>query len=535
MSDWVNIWEILGIEHTSDISAIKRAYAERAKECHPEEHPEEFRKLQKAYKAALKFTKNRAVSGQQTPGEEPPISQPGETPGETDWKVIKEAWPESRETESKLDESLRFEPEENGSEAAEDVVADDLGKYDFSEIQEEQERQKEEALANFRKKLMRMIWNPYARNNVEIWKSFLLRENMDALFQKLEYRIEFVHLMYEERFAGWHQKQISFFDRYLTKFQISGIPPVELQTEEWDWLHRFAETDRSLLTSPGTSEERQNYYSISTQNKDLRIGIHVKPGQFWEEGYLAWYLDYAEKNEDRLKDLYRDWVARRKHQFEYGSQEQDFWKKFLYIIWNPYVRNDRKTWEYFFGMEGIRELFEMPEFRTEFVQRICQMRYGGWNIRQIAFFRQYLENCATASGSIKELNLEEWLWLTKGTGLSLLISSKEVSDYRDVCKHDLLKGDNSAERYLTWYWDYAHQNEDSLFSRYKHWESVRKERLYEHKPRILGALIFIAVMILVLSFVSSYMREKERENRQQQLYEEMLQEWYEELNVHGGT
>ena len=88
---------------------------------------------------------------------------------------------------------------------------------------------------------------------------------------------------------------------------------------------------------------------------------------------------------------------------------------------------------------------------------------------------------------------------------------------------------------MTWYWDYAHQNEDSLFSRYKHWESVRKERLYEHKPRILGALIFIAVMILVLSFISSYMREKERENRQQQLYEEILQEWYEELNVHGGT
>ena len=31
------LWTVLGLEATKDVSAIKRAYAERAKTCHPEE------------------------------------------------------------------------------------------------------------------------------------------------------------------------------------------------------------------------------------------------------------------------------------------------------------------------------------------------------------------------------------------------------------------------------------------------------------------------------------------------------------------
>ena len=36
------IWTALGLEPTKDVSAIKRAYAEKAKTCHPEEDPEGF-------------------------------------------------------------------------------------------------------------------------------------------------------------------------------------------------------------------------------------------------------------------------------------------------------------------------------------------------------------------------------------------------------------------------------------------------------------------------------------------------------------
>lgn len=51
----MEIWEILGLEPTEDISAIKRAYAQKTKTCHPEENPEGFLELRKAYQAAISY------------------------------------------------------------------------------------------------------------------------------------------------------------------------------------------------------------------------------------------------------------------------------------------------------------------------------------------------------------------------------------------------------------------------------------------------------------------------------------------------
>ena len=61
------IWTTLGIEPTKDVSAIKRAYAEKAKTCHPEEDPEGFLQLRQAYQAALAWAEN---------GETPPAAGP---------------------------------------------------------------------------------------------------------------------------------------------------------------------------------------------------------------------------------------------------------------------------------------------------------------------------------------------------------------------------------------------------------------------------------------------------------------------------
>ena len=53
----MDAWKWLGIEPTKDLKAIKTAYANMSKKYHPEEYPEEFKKLQDAYKAAVKFAK----------------------------------------------------------------------------------------------------------------------------------------------------------------------------------------------------------------------------------------------------------------------------------------------------------------------------------------------------------------------------------------------------------------------------------------------------------------------------------------------
>ena len=53
----MNIWKILGIEPTTDIKVIKKAYARLAAEVHPEEHPQEFQELHTAYQQALQYAK----------------------------------------------------------------------------------------------------------------------------------------------------------------------------------------------------------------------------------------------------------------------------------------------------------------------------------------------------------------------------------------------------------------------------------------------------------------------------------------------
>ena len=71
-----NIWAALGIEPTEDISAIKRAYGSKAKTCHPEEDPEGFLRLRRAYQAAL----DRAEGGPEESGFSLTGSEPDEIP-----------------------------------------------------------------------------------------------------------------------------------------------------------------------------------------------------------------------------------------------------------------------------------------------------------------------------------------------------------------------------------------------------------------------------------------------------------------------
>lgn len=45
----MNCFTVLGIEPTTEKKTIKRAYAAKSREFHPEEHPEEFQRIHDAY------------------------------------------------------------------------------------------------------------------------------------------------------------------------------------------------------------------------------------------------------------------------------------------------------------------------------------------------------------------------------------------------------------------------------------------------------------------------------------------------------
>ncbi len=60
----MNIWAILEIEATDNISIIKKAYAQKLKKNHPEDDPTGFQNLKEAYDFAIKYAKSMQKSAQ---------------------------------------------------------------------------------------------------------------------------------------------------------------------------------------------------------------------------------------------------------------------------------------------------------------------------------------------------------------------------------------------------------------------------------------------------------------------------------------
>ncbi len=55
----MSFWSVLGLEATRDVAVIKRAYAARLKDCHPEDDPAGFQKLRAAYESAMRYATPR--------------------------------------------------------------------------------------------------------------------------------------------------------------------------------------------------------------------------------------------------------------------------------------------------------------------------------------------------------------------------------------------------------------------------------------------------------------------------------------------
>lgn len=64
----MNCFEILGIDPTTEVRAIRKAYAAKSRQFHPEEQPEEFKQLHDAYQMALAWARNpESGQGEFTP------------------------------------------------------------------------------------------------------------------------------------------------------------------------------------------------------------------------------------------------------------------------------------------------------------------------------------------------------------------------------------------------------------------------------------------------------------------------------------
>nr|WP_249264762.1 J domain-containing protein [Salmonella enterica] len=55
-------WQVLGIEATADIDAIRQAYLALLPTFHPETDPQGFKQLREAYETALQGTKSPSIA-----------------------------------------------------------------------------------------------------------------------------------------------------------------------------------------------------------------------------------------------------------------------------------------------------------------------------------------------------------------------------------------------------------------------------------------------------------------------------------------
>lgn len=100
------IWNELEIEPTNDRRAIKRAYAKKSRLCHPEEKPEEFRRLHEAYRMALELAERQ--EGGKEWGERPGAALPAHAPA-PDYRQLDELIARGLEQDYARDTKLLLE------------------------------------------------------------------------------------------------------------------------------------------------------------------------------------------------------------------------------------------------------------------------------------------------------------------------------------------------------------------------------------------------------------------------------------------
>ena len=289
----MNIWEILGIEQTTDLVAIKQAYAKKAKQYHPEEHPEEFQRLQKAFRMAEKYARaQRNTEGQRTFTSEY-ISRP---------EMYMAQEPQRKEQPKKLETPKRQEPpkqsespkqqksftrqeQEQWKEPKQQVqVKTSLEEeYDYNVIDQMENAEKFFREAAFIMKSQRL------RNSISCWEILFGKKEYADILRIVIVRQRFLSLV--EYQPGLNRKVLRYFENLLRTYDDTG---------KYKDYHIYA--SKSKCSNYDKIEDKYIHKMVCDRTKkakwDLKNGMQL-------EVYLRYYLlcmdYYGEGNKIRAQ------------------------------------------------------------------------------------------------------------------------------------------------------------------------------------------------------------------------------------------
>lgn len=290
------------------MAEIKTAYAAKAKEWHPEEHPEAFQQLQQAYRSAARYAKS--LKGH--------TDSPAMPAMETVKKEIAHTKAEVREKE---ETEKCGEPEHNyGHDETERIYEYRKQEYENSKQGVNDSKQQQEfdydvvgetdLNDQFFREFFDIAWNPYLMNNLVCWAYVLKRSPYDRLLQKRAFRDNFVRTA--ASLAGWERKTILFFETWLQSVTVEDeddghrhIHKEETKLLCWK-LKKIGLFERFVSARCCVTNDQKRIHDIFL----AQVGRCGRNRNLTSEDdiacYLSFYLPYAATNQSALKKMYQD-------------------------------------------------------------------------------------------------------------------------------------------------------------------------------------------------------------------------------------
>lgn len=237
-----SFWELLELEPTQDVSAIKRAYAQKARICHPEDDPEGFLKLREAYQAALDYAEGRDTSA----------------PPEMDWQEDSEDSSDEPPVQSETEE------EEPGWTLQENLSGSLPNPYEDSE-----------AIRTFLE-----LYTGKQRKNPKLWLDYFT----SAAFLDAGWDSQFTAMLLEKvnELEEMYPPNREFLTWLSIAYQLSGEPG----TREFDGVDDI----RCIVTKgPAPKRPKGNEFAILQSFQDYRHLVRLAEAGRWDQEVIDEY------------------------------------------------------------------------------------------------------------------------------------------------------------------------------------------------------------------------------------------------------